>query len=100
MVRYAQLFAIVASAAWSVAVAAAAVAMRAGAAEPLRGWPFTQEGLGMPRSQMGLALFDEAVRIWGPGLGSVAIRYIHGAFASSGSTVLLCVAGDPATTSS
>ena len=28
----------------------------------------------MPRSQMGLSLFDEAVRIWGPGRGSVAIR--------------------------
>ena len=28
----------------------------------------------MPRSQMGLALFDLAVRLWGPGRGSVAIR--------------------------
>ena len=50
---------------------AAALAPAAAAAP---GFPFTQQGLAMPRSQMGLALFDEAVRIWGPGRGSVAIR--------------------------
>ena len=49
-----------------LAVAAASAAAAA--------FPFTQRGLAMPRSQMGLALFDEALRIWGPGRGSVAIR--------------------------
>jgi hypothetical protein len=40
---------------------------------PPRPWPFTQTGLGMPRHQMSLSLFDEGVRAFG-GRGSVAIR--------------------------
>ena len=58
----------------AAAARAPAAAAAAAAPSPKAGWPFTQEGLQMPRSQMGLALFDEAVRLWGPGRGSVAIR--------------------------